>query len=68
MAEEGGENLFVDAFSAAQELYQIDRKAFELLSRFIVPHQYLEGSRYHLFVDIYPTIQLDSRGLIHQIR
>ncbi|XP_076454276.1 trimethyllysine dioxygenase, mitochondrial-like [Babylonia areolata] len=46
---EGGHTLLVDGFHAAEELRRIDPASFRCLATVPVPHEYIEGSHYHLY-------------------
>lgn len=46
---EGGLTLLVDGFHAAEELRRTDPAAFHCLLTTQVPHEYIEGSHYHLY-------------------
>ncbi|KAL8595957.1 hypothetical protein ACOMHN_018269 [Nucella lapillus] len=46
---EGGLTLLVDGFHAAQELRRIEPASFQCLVTTPVPHEYIEGTHYHLY-------------------
>ena len=45
----GGKTLLVDGFNAAEKLRQSNPSYFDTLVRTTIPHEYIEGSRYHLY-------------------
>ncbi|KAL5003958.1 hypothetical protein ScPMuIL_017414 [Solemya velum] len=44
----GGETLLLDGFNAAERLQKIDPAAFDILTRTVIPHEYIEpGHNFH---------------------
>ncbi|KAL8578328.1 hypothetical protein ACOMHN_031702 [Nucella lapillus] len=46
---EGGHTLLVDGFHAAEELRRREPASFQCLVTTPVPHEYIEGTHYHLY-------------------
>ena len=46
---EGGKTLLVDGFNAAEKLRGSNPSYFDTLVTMTVPHEYIEGSHYHLY-------------------
>ncbi|XP_055915916.1 trimethyllysine dioxygenase, mitochondrial [Eupeodes corollae] len=44
----GGENFFVDGFKVATELKRINPKAFDILTKVLVPAEYIEEGQFHV--------------------
>ncbi|KAK7090881.1 trimethyllysine dioxygenase, mitochondrial-like [Littorina saxatilis] len=46
---QGGETLLVDGFKAAEKLRRLHLSHFNTLVNTTIPHEYIEGSHYHLY-------------------
>uniref|UniRef100_A0A914W4G0 Trimethyllysine dioxygenase, mitochondrial n=1 Tax=Plectus sambesii TaxID=2011161 RepID=A0A914W4G0_9BILA len=67
-AASGGDTILVDGFNAVRQLHLSNPHAFDVLTRTLVPHHYLEGEVIDARCDVFPVIRLDSDGRLHQVR
>ena len=65
---EGGKTLLVDGFNAAEKLRKDNPEAFNLLTSTIVPHEYIDKGKDHLY-SLGTVLSTDmSTGKLTQIR